>query len=91
MTEVYKIKNGYTPQIMDDIFMFRENTHNLRNFQIKLNKSKETVRCGSETISYRTPFLWANLLEEYKLANSLSELKSKIKRWKCDTCVCCLC
>ena len=31
------------------------------------------------------------LPEEYKLANSLSEFKSKIKSWKCDTCVCWLC
>ena len=41
-----------------------------------------------ETIPYRTPLLWANLPEEYKDANSLSELKSKIKTWKCGACVC---
>ena len=47
-------------------------------------KTKKTVRYGSETISCRTPLLWANLPEECKLANSLSEFKSKIKTWKCD-------
>ena len=29
-----------------------------------------------------------NFTEENKLANSLSEFKSKIKTWKCDVCVC---
>ena len=88
MIEVFKIINGYAPPIMDNFFIFRENTHNLRNFQIILNENKKTVRYGSETISYRTPLLWANLPEKYKLANSLSEFKSKIKTWKCDVCVC---
>ena len=87
MIEVFKIINGYAPPIMDNFFIFRENTHNLRNFQIILNENKKTVRYGSETISYRTPLLWANLPEEYKLANSLKEFKSKIKLWTCDTCM----
>ena len=86
-----EIINRYTPSIMNNIFIFRENTHNLRNFRIILNKNKQTVRYGSETISSRTPLFWANLPEEYKLANSLSEFKSKIKSWKCDTCICWLC
>ena len=51
----------------------------IRNFQIILNKNKKTVRYGSETISYRTPLLWVNLPEEYKLANSQSDSESKIK------------
>ena len=79
MIEVLKIINGYAPPIMDNFFIFRENTHNLRNFQIILNENKKTVRYGSKTTSYITPLLWANLPEEYKLANSLSEFKSKIK------------
>ena len=71
MIEVFKKINGYAPPIMDNFFIFRENKRNLRNFQIILNENKKTVRYGSETISYRTPLLWANLPEEYKLANSL--------------------
>ena len=51
MIEVFKIINGYAPLIMDNFFIFRENTHNLRNFQIILNENKKTVRYGSETTS----------------------------------------
>ena len=91
MVEVYKIINGYAPPIMDKFFIIRENTHNLRNFQIILIKNRKTVRYGSETIPYRISLLCANLSEEYKLANSLREFKPKTKSWKCDTCVCRLC
>ena len=52
MIEVFKIIDGYAPPIMDNFFIFREDTHNLRNFQIILNENKKTVRYSSETISY---------------------------------------
>ena len=76
---------------MEDFFLFRENTHNIRNFQIRSNESKKTVRYGLETVKYRTPLLWANLLEKYKTATSLNSFKTKIKTWKCETCVFRLC
>ena len=91
MTEVYKIVNGYAPPIMQNLFLFRENVHNIRNFQDIANENKHTVRYGLETVSYRTPLLWAKLPDEFKLATSLSEFKSKIKSWKCDVCTCRLC
>ena len=89
MTEVYKIINGYAaPTNHGYLFKrkYRKNslksrgsTHNLKNFQIILNKNKKRARYGSETIFYRTP--------QFKLANSLSEFNWKIKTWKCDTLV----
>ena len=33
MTEIYKIVNGIAPPIMNSLFTFRINQHNLRNFQ----------------------------------------------------------
>ena len=39
MIEVYKIINGYAPLIMDKLSTNRENTHNLRNLPIILNKT----------------------------------------------------
>ena len=43
MIEVYKIINGYAPPIMDNFFIFRENTHNLRNFQIILKTKSSKI------------------------------------------------
>ena len=65
MTEVCKMINGYDPPILDNFFIFRENTHNFRNFQIILNENKKAVRYDSDAISYRTHLLWTNLPEEY--------------------------
>ena len=32
LTQVYKFLNGYSPDIMNDVFYLRQNTCNLRNF-----------------------------------------------------------
>ena len=53
MVEVFKIINDSAPPVMEDFFLFRENTHNIRNFQIISNESEKKVRYGLETVKYR--------------------------------------
>ena len=77
MTEVYKIIKGEAPAIIKNLFIFQENIHNSRSFQIIANEGKNTVRYGMETICYRSPYLWASLPEEYKNLNSVGKLKKK--------------
>ena len=91
MTEVYKIVNSIAQPIMNSLFQFRYNTNNIRNFQEIYTENRKTVRYGTETVTYRAPFLWANLRTKYKNAKPLDEFKSKIKAWKCDFCQCRLC
>ena len=91
MTEVYKIVNSIAPPIMNSLFQFRYNTNSIRNFQEIYTENRKTVTYGTETVTYRTPFLWANLHTKYKCAKFLDEFKSKIKAWKCDFCQCRLC
>ena len=79
MVEVFKIINGFAPPIIEDFFLFCENTHDIQNFQIISNESKKTIRYGLETVIYRTPLLWATLPEKYKAATSLNSFKIKIK------------
>ena len=67
--------------------MLREDKHNVRNFQEIYNENRKTVKYGIETIENRTPFLWANLPNEYKVATSLHDFKLKIKNWYYDKCV----
>ena len=76
MTEIYKI-NHIAPPIMSSLFEICENTHNTRYFQVLSNESRRTVNYGLETICYRTPILWTNLLPEHKHANSLNIFKRK--------------
>ena len=54
MIEVFKMINEYAPPIVNNFFIFRDNTHNLRHFQIIFNENKKAERYGSEAISYRT-------------------------------------
>ena len=91
MTEIYKIVNGIAPPIMNFLFTFHLNQHNLRNFQELLKEKRNTVNYGLETVTYRTPVIWSKLPSEYKLAGSLTALKSKINSWKCEICTCSLC
>ena len=91
MAEVFKIINGFAPPIMEDFFLLCENSDNIRNFQIISNESKKSIRYGLEMVKYRTPLLCANLPEKYKTATSLNSFKTKIKTWKCETCVYRLC
>ena len=50
MIEIYKIVNQITPLIMNSLFAFRENVHNIRNYQIISNNIRKTVRYGLETV-----------------------------------------
>ena len=91
MTETYKIINSLYPPINENFFTLRENTLNVRSFQEISNENRKTVKYGIETISNRTPFIWANLTNESKLATSLYDFKLKIKNWRCDKYVCRIC
>ena len=91
MTDGYKNAKGEAMAIMKNFFIFRENIHDIRNFQMIANDSKNTVRYGLETTCYRTPQLWASLPEKYKHQNSVGKFKETIKTWKCETCICRLC
>ena len=91
MTKIYKIVNGIAAPIMNFLFTFRLNQHNLRNFQELSTEKRNTANYGLETVTYRAPILWAKLPSECKLAGSLTAFKSIIKSWKCEIRTCRLC
>ena len=70
MTETYKIINSLYPPINENFFTLRENTLNVRSFQEISNENRKTVKYRIEAISNKTPFVWANLPNEYELATS---------------------
>ena len=61
MTEVNRIVNGIAPPIMNSLFQFRSSSNNTRNFQEIFTENWKTVKYGTGTVTYRAPFLWANL------------------------------
>ena len=64
---------------MKNLFIFRENIYNIRNFQAIGNEDKYILRYGLEAICYKTPYLWASLTEKYKYQISVREFKEKFK------------
>ena len=53
MTEVYKTVNGIARPIMNSLFNFPENIHNIRNFQEIFSENRKTVKYGIETVTNR--------------------------------------
>ena len=67
---------------MNSFLLFRENVRNTRNFQMLSNSTKKAVRYGLETVSHRPPFVWANLLQDYKSQTYFMPLNKK-KKMEC--------
>ena len=89
--EIYKVKNGLSPEFMKEIFRLSSNPYNLRNKKELKNSNIKTVYCGSETLSHRGPEIWSSVPDDIKNARSLTEFKAKIKKWKPESCTCRLC
>ena len=54
VTEIYKIVNGIAKPIMNSIFTFCLNQHNLRKFKELLTEKRSTVNYSLETVTYRS-------------------------------------
>ena len=91
LIEIFKMKNGLSPPVMESVLYERFNTYTLRNFQEFVTNRKRTVWYGLETLSYCYPQLRPLLPESFKEMNSLNQFKINIKYWICHDCPCRLC
>ena len=90
--EMYKSKQGLSPELMKDIFVSR--THQDRalrsNSEFQVPKVK-TVKNGHDSLRYFGTKVW-NMMPNYiKSADSLEKFKIKIKQWTPNNCACRLC
>ena len=65
-TEIFKVKLGIPPVIMDDVFCIRKNDYNTRKADDFQSHCVKTVHYGRETVSFLGPKLWSILPNEYK-------------------------
>ena len=91
VTEMYKVKNGISPKMMNNVFNEVPNTYSLRNNRIWSTHNVRTVNYGTETLSFRGPKMWEILPDYIKEAKSYNEFKNKVKTWKPVACNCKLC
>ena len=80
-----------SPQIMNDIFIQKESTYNLRNEKALEIRAVKSVYSGTESLSFRGPKTWDMLPKDIKSSESLREFTFKIKTWKPEGCTCRLC
>ena len=90
--EMYKVANGMSPEIMNEIFNLRENTHyNLRHTSQFLVDPIHSVFNGSESASYLGSKIWEQTPFGIKNINSLVGFKKEIRKWKPANCACRIC
>ena len=87
--EIYKVANDICPEIMNDIFKLRENTHyNLRHTSQFLVDPIHSVFNGSESAPYLGPKISEETPTDIKNKDSLIGFKKEIKKWKLLNCPC---
>ena len=66
-TEIYKVKNSLSPEIMKEVFIFRENeNYNLRSGTHLMNRSIHTAHFETDTITNLGPKIWKRVPDEIK-------------------------
>ena len=70
------MKNGHALPIMTNLFVFQENTHNIRDFQIISNENKKTINYGLDAVSYRISVPW----QIYRMNKNLQVLSVNLNK-----------
>ena len=78
--EFYKFQADLTLAVMSDLFVTRENNYNLGNFHELESSHKQTVKFGTETISYRGPQMWYLIPERLRAFETLNKFKKEVKK-----------
>ena len=85
LTEIYKVKMGLSPPIMNDVLTLDENaSYNLRSGVTVTRRNIRTNKFGFETITTIGAVLWRNLPNDIKNSDSLNIFKHRIKQWTPD-------
>ena len=81
-TEIFEVKKGLSPIIMNEVFNFPGNeSYNLRSDIHLASRNTHTAHFGNDTISSLGPRLWKLIPDKIKHASTLSAFKAKIKSW----------
>ena len=91
VTEMFKVKLGISPVILNNVFESRDCSYNLRNITQFKSQCVKSVHYGTESLSFLGPKLWQLLPKEYKDIDNLADFKHKIKSWVPENCPCRLC
>ena len=91
LTEIFKVKSGFVPEIITEIFKINDHSYDLRKNNCIGGRIIKSRKYGSETVSNLGAKPWDILPENIKKGESLQNLKKKIKFWTSLNCPCKLC
>ena len=80
-TETYKFLQGLSPPLMNEIFVERNNNYSLLGNNVLTRRRVNSVRYGTETVSFLAPKIWDILPKDIKDSESLDIFKRQIKKW----------
>ena len=87
LIEIYKVKKGISPTIMNEIFQFFENrVYELRSRVHLPNRNSRTVFFGTKSIINLGGKLWHMVPKSIKSSEWLIVFKSKTKYWTPNHC-----
>ena len=89
-TELFKVVNGQSPEIMNEVFPLKETLAYSTKFPFK-SRNVRTVAYGTNTLSFLGPKICALVPTIIKESKSLVEFKREIRKWKPERCPCRLC
>ena len=72
-------------------FLWKNNNYSLRGNNVLTTRRVNSVRYGTETVSFLAPKIWDILPKDIKDSESLDIFKRKIKKWIPLECPCRLC
>ena len=86
--QIYKVLHGFSPPNLNDIFAPVSRPYNFRRNDILQRRRVNSVRHGTESVSFLGPQIWDLLPSDIKLSQSLSIFKRKFKKWVPLQCPC---
>ena len=90
--EMFKVSNGLSPVLMNDIFQQRsEQTYNLRKLSQFYRPKVNSIYNGTESVSFLGPIIWDLVPNELKDIGNIAAFKKAIKTWSPEKCPCRLC
>ena len=90
-TEMFKVKNNLSPEIIQDIFQLRNNRPNIRIDNEFWVPRINTVNYGAESLRYLGTKIWNILSKTLKESTTLHRFKVEVKKWMPIDCPCKLC
>ena len=88
MIEVLKIVNKIGPKYLHDMFVLKNNSHNLRNSLTLIQPKFKTVTYGKCSLKYEGSVIWNKLSNEMKQSININVFKRFMRLWQGPNCVC---